>query len=196
MPPPPRSLDQVFRGMRDESSRASSEEAAAEQYRLALTYHEMGMPDDAIKALEGGGAVAAPAVRCGVDARPPVSRAQGCRPRDRVARTRRRSAGADAGCRPRACSTIWPRPWNRWASTARALAVFVELESESGGYRDVAGQIERLSKVAGSRLISVQAAPLRRPPARNRPAPGADPVVGVLGAQLFRRMARRSPARC
>lgn len=29
----------------------------------------------------------------------------------------------------------------------RALAVFVELESESGGYRDVAGQIERLSKV-------------------------------------------------
>ena len=29
---------------------------------------------------------------------------------------------------------------------ARALAVFVELESESGGYRDVAGQIERLSK--------------------------------------------------
>ena len=30
---------------------------------------------------------------------------------------------------------------------ARALAVFVELESESGGYRDVAGQIDRLSKV-------------------------------------------------
>ena len=79
---------------------------------------------------------------------------------------------------------------------ARALAVFVELESESGGYRDVAGQIERLSKVAGSRLIPVQAAPLRRPPARNRIAPGADPLVGVLGAELFRRMvagARRAP---
>ena len=29
---------------------------------------------------------------------------------------------------------------------SRALAVFVELEAESGGYRDVAGQIERLSK--------------------------------------------------
>ncbi len=50
--PPQRSLDQVFRGMRDESNRASSEEAAAEQYRLALTYHEMGMIEDAIKALE------------------------------------------------------------------------------------------------------------------------------------------------
>jgi hypothetical protein len=29
---------------------------------------------------------------------------------------------------------------------SRALAVFVELESESGGYRDVARRIERLSK--------------------------------------------------
>ena len=51
--PAPRSLDQVFRGMRDDTARASSEEAAAEQYRLAVTYHEMGMVDDAIKALEG-----------------------------------------------------------------------------------------------------------------------------------------------
>ena len=39
--------------MRDDTARASSEEAAAEQYRLAVTYHEMGMVDDAIKALEG-----------------------------------------------------------------------------------------------------------------------------------------------
>jgi tetratricopeptide (TPR) repeat protein len=30
---------------------------------------------------------------------------------------------------------------------ARALAVFVELESESGGYRDVSGRIDHLSKV-------------------------------------------------
>jgi hypothetical protein len=30
---------------------------------------------------------------------------------------------------------------------ARALAVFVELEAESGGYRDVARRIQRLSKV-------------------------------------------------
>ena len=49
----PRSLDQVFRGLRDESNRQSAEEAAAEQYRLALTYHEMGMTEDAMKALEG-----------------------------------------------------------------------------------------------------------------------------------------------
>jgi lipopolysaccharide biosynthesis regulator YciM len=30
---------------------------------------------------------------------------------------------------------------------ARALAIFLELEAESGGYRDVASRIDRLSKV-------------------------------------------------
>lgn len=30
---------------------------------------------------------------------------------------------------------------------SRAVAVLVEIESESGGYRDVAGHIDRLSKV-------------------------------------------------
>jgi lipopolysaccharide biosynthesis regulator YciM len=30
---------------------------------------------------------------------------------------------------------------------ARALAIFVELEAESGGYRDAASRVERLSKV-------------------------------------------------
>jgi hypothetical protein len=34
---------------------------------------------------------------------------------------------------------------------ARALAVFLELESESGGYRDVAGRIERLSNAKAKR---------------------------------------------
>ena len=37
----------------------------------------------------------------------------------------------------------------------------------------------------GSRLIPVQAAPFRRPPARNRFAPDADPMVGLLGAELL-----------
>jgi hypothetical protein len=31
--------------------------------------------------------------------------------------------------------------------SARALALFMELEAEAGGYRDVAGRIEHLSKV-------------------------------------------------
>jgi len=144
--PPPRSLDQVFRGMRDESSRASAEEAAAEQYRLALTYHEMGMVDDAIKALEAA-------------ARSPRQRFDAASMLGRLYLERRDSTGAiewleraaeapaptaDAG---RALLYDLAKTLESVGEHSRALAVFVELESESGGYRDVAGQIERLSKV-------------------------------------------------
>jgi tetratricopeptide (TPR) repeat protein len=146
VPPPPRSLDQVFRGMRDESNRASSEEAAAEQYRLALTYHEMGMVEDAIKALEGA-------------ARSPRQRFDSASMLGRLYLERKdtnqaiewleRAAEApaptpDAG---RALLYDLAKTLESVGEHSRALAVFVELESESGGYRDVAGQIERLSKV-------------------------------------------------
>ncbi|HWI20518.1 MAG TPA: tetratricopeptide repeat protein, partial [Vicinamibacterales bacterium] len=146
IPPPPRSLDQVFRSMRDESNRGSSEEAAAEQYRLALTYHEMGMVDDAIKALEGA-------------ARSPRQRFDAASMLGRLYLERKDSAHAiewleraaeapaptpDAG---RALLYDLAKTLESVGEHSRALAVFVELESESGGYRDVAGQIERLSKV-------------------------------------------------
>ena len=143
--PPPRSLDQVFRGMRDESTRGSSEETAAEQYRLALTYHEMGMPEDAIKALEGA-------------SRSPRQRFDAASMLGRLYLERNDSTHAiewleraaeapaptpDAG---RALLYDLAKTLDSVGEHARALAVFVELESESGGYRDVAGQIERLSK--------------------------------------------------
>jgi tetratricopeptide (TPR) repeat protein len=144
--PPPRSLDQVFRGMRDESNRASSEEAAAEQYRLALTYHEMGMPEDAIKALEE----AARSPRQRFDAASMLGRLYLERNDAKHAiEWLERAAEApaptpDAG---RALLYDLAKTLESVGEHSRALAVFVELESESGGYRDVAGQIERLSKV-------------------------------------------------
>jgi tetratricopeptide (TPR) repeat protein len=146
VPPPPRSLDQVFRGMRDDSNRASTEEAAAEQYRLALTYQEMGMADDAIKALEAA-------------ARSPRQRFDAASMLGRLYLERKDTAHAiewleraaeapaptpDAG---RALLYDLAKTLETIGEHSRALAVFVELESESGGYRDVAGQIERLSKV-------------------------------------------------
>lgn len=144
--PPPRSLDQVFRGMRDASSGASSEEAAAEQYRLALTYHEMGMPEDAIKALEG----AARSPRQRFDAasmlgRLYLDRNDAARAIEWLERAAEAPAPTpDAG---RALLYDLAKTLESVGEHSRALAVFVELESESGGYRDVAGQIERLSKV-------------------------------------------------
>lgn len=144
--PPPRSLDQVFRGMRDDTTRASSEEAAAEQYRLAITYQEMGMIDDAIKSLEG----AARSPRQRFDAASMLGRlyleqndtAHAIEWLERAAEAP--APTPDAG---RALLYDLAKTLESIGEHARALAVFVELESESGGYRDVAGQIDRLSKV-------------------------------------------------
>jgi len=144
-PPPPRSLDQVFKGMRDESGRGSNEEAAAEQYRLALTYHEMGMPDDAIKALEQ----AARSPRQRFDAASMLGRLYLERkdPNHAIEWLERAAEAPaptpDAG---RALLYDLGKILEAVGEHSRALAVFVELESESGGYRDVAGKIEKLSK--------------------------------------------------
>jgi tetratricopeptide (TPR) repeat protein len=145
VPPPPRSLDQVFRGIRDDSNRQSSEEAAAEAYRLALTYHEMDMTDDAIKALE----TATRSPRQRFDAASMLGRLYLERQdTEHAIEWLERAAEApaptpDAG---RALLYDLAKVLESAGEHSRALAVFVELEAESGGYRDVAGQIERLSK--------------------------------------------------
>jgi len=146
VPPPPRSLDQVFRGLRDESSRQSAEEAAAEQYRLALTYHEMGMIEDAIKALEG----AARSPRQRFDAASMLGRLYLDRQDTaRAIEWLERAAEAPAPTAEAGHALLYDlaRTLETVGESGRALAVFVELESESGGYRDVSGQIDRLSKV-------------------------------------------------
>ena len=146
VPPPPRSLDQVFRGIRDDSSRQSNEEAAAEAYRLALTYHEMDMTDDAIKALE----VATRSPRQRFDAASMLGRLYLERKDiEHAIEWLERAAEApaptpDAG---RALLYDLAKVLESKGEHSRALAVFVELEAESGGYRDVDKQIERLSKV-------------------------------------------------
>lgn len=146
VPPPPRSLDQVFRGMRDEVGRQPSEENAAEQYRLAITYHDMGMVEDAVAALE----VAVRSPRQRFDAASMLGRL--CLERkdmNHAIEWLERAAEApaptpDAG---RALLYDLAQALEEVGESARALAVYVELESESGGYRDVAGHIDRLSKV-------------------------------------------------
>ena len=121
------------------------EDAAAEQYRLALTYVEMSMPDDAIKALE----IAARSPRQRFDAASMLGRLYLERnDQEHAIEWLERAAEApaptpDAG---RALLYDLATTLETVGEHARALAVFVELESESGGYRDVAGQIQRLSK--------------------------------------------------
>ena len=144
--PPPRSLDQVFRGLRDEAGRQSSEEGAAEQYRLALTYQEMGMHDDAIKALE----LASRSPRQRFDAASMLGRLYLDRKDTAHAiEWLERAAEAPAPTPDAGRSLLYDLAQTLEAAgeSARALAVFVELESESGGFKDVAGRIDRLSKV-------------------------------------------------
>jgi tetratricopeptide (TPR) repeat protein len=145
-PPQSRSLDQVFKEMRDDAGRSSAEEAAEEQYRLALTYRDLGMAEEAVSALEEA-------------ARSPRQRFDACALLGRLyiesndtARAiewleRAAEAPAPTPDASRALLYDLAETLERIGEHARALAVFVELESESGGYRDVARRIERLSKV-------------------------------------------------
>jgi tetratricopeptide (TPR) repeat protein len=142
-----RSLNQFFKDIRsDESGRNAAEEAAAQQYRLALTYRDLGMNDEAVKALEA----AAQSPRQRFDACSLLGRV--CIEDNDIAQAvewfeRAAEAPAPTPDAGRALLYDLAETLEQVGEKARALAVFVELEAESGGYRDVAHRIERLSKV-------------------------------------------------
>jgi tetratricopeptide (TPR) repeat protein len=140
-----RSLGQVVTEFREDEAPVSSEDAAAEQYRLALTYNDMGMVEDAIAALEA----AARSPRQRFDAASMLGRLH----------LEQRALGKAVEWFERAAEAPAPTPdagralLYDLASTletagegSRALAVFAELEAESGGYRDVAIRIDTLSR--------------------------------------------------
>jgi tetratricopeptide (TPR) repeat protein len=143
--PQARSLDQVFTQMREEVGQSSEEEAAAEQYALAVTYKELGMVEEAMTALEEA-------------ARSPRQRFEAASMLARLRLERKETALAIQWFE-RAAEAPAPTPdaghallydlaetLEKAGERARAVAIFVELEAESGGYRDVASRIKRLSK--------------------------------------------------
>jgi tetratricopeptide (TPR) repeat protein len=145
-PPKARSLTQAFKEMRDEAGRSSAEGAAVEQYRLALTYRELGMMEEAVRALEA--AARSPRQRfdaCSLLGRLYIEANDTARAVDWFERAA--EAPAPTPDASRALLYDFAETLEQVGEHARALAVFVELECESGGYRDVAGRIERLSKV-------------------------------------------------
>ena len=73
--------------------------------------------------------------------------------RHRVARARGRSAGTRAPRPDGRCCTTSARRSSRPGETARALAVFLELQADAGDYRDVAARVHRLSPGPDGRLI-------------------------------------------
>jgi tetratricopeptide (TPR) repeat protein len=146
----PQSLDQVFEQMRDEVGVGTAEEAAAEQYGLGVTYKELGMEEEAIQAFEA----AARAPRQRFDAASALGQLY----------LERGETGAAIEWFLRAAEAPASSPESGYAllyslaetleqakDHARALAIFAELEAESGGYRDAASRVARLSKAQAKR---------------------------------------------
>lgn len=140
------SLGDVFKEFRDEVGRSSGDDTASEQYRLAITYQDMGMTEDAIAALES----AARSPRQRFDAASMLGRLHLERghPKEAVEWFEKAAEApaptTDAG---RALLYDLAATLEACNEGSRALAVFAELEAESGGYRDVAARIEQLSRV-------------------------------------------------
>ncbi len=135
----------ALRTVREEAGPQNDEEAA-EQYRLALTYQDMGMIDDAISALE----VAARSPRQRFDAASMLGRLHlEQQQTGKAVEWFERAAEAPAPTPDAGRALLYDLASTLEASGegSRALAVFVELEAESRGYRDVAARIDQLSKV-------------------------------------------------
>jgi tetratricopeptide (TPR) repeat protein len=137
---------QTTKAVRDDADRQDADDEAAEQYRLALTYQDMGMIDDAISALE----VAARSPRQRFDAASMLGRLHLEQEQTgKAVEWFERAAEAPAPTPDAGRALLYDLASTLEASGegSRALAVFVELEAESRGYRDVAVRIDQLSKV-------------------------------------------------
>lgn len=146
MPPPPKSLDDAFSRARESAGRQPGAEEAREQLRLARTYLDMGLLDDGIKALERA-------------ARSPRHRFEAAATLGRLYRQRNQTqqavewmeraveAPAPSADEGRAVLYELGVALEDTGETARALAVFLELQSDAGSFRDVQARVIRLSRV-------------------------------------------------
>ena len=170
--------------VRDEADRASNDEEAAEQYRLALTYQDMGMIDDAVSALESR-------------RRSPRQRFDAASMLGRLHLEQQQTTKAVEWFE-RAAEAPAPTP-----DAGRALLYNLASTLESAGENSRALAVlsnSRRNRAAtvtcrpasincegsGKRLVSVPTAPADCPAARNRAAAGTGPVVHVLGTELLR----------
>jgi tetratricopeptide (TPR) repeat protein len=148
---PAASLESVLRGVRDQAVHEAASPAVAEQhFNLATTYIEMGMTDEAINALE----VATRSIRHRFRAAALLAKLYVDKG-DKASAIEwfERAAEAPAPTPEAAHQLLYELASELEAQgeSARALAVFLELQAEAGDYRDLAAHLEHLTKVqAGS----------------------------------------------
>jgi tetratricopeptide (TPR) repeat protein len=144
--PDPSNLDDVFRDFRDEVSRQSAVDQAEQHYKVALTYRDMGMVDDAVRELEQ----AAKSPRLRFDASALLARL--LRDRGDVASAVEwfeRAAEAPAPTPEAGRQLLYELglALEDSSETSRALAVYLELQADARDYRDVTARVDRLSRV-------------------------------------------------
>ena len=135
-------LEAVFDSFREEAG-----DPAAEHFRLALTYEGMGMIDQSLKQLE----IAARSPKYRFDASARIARAERSRGRSRQAlEWFERAAEAPAPDLEAGRALLYDlgQTLAGAGETARALAVFMELEADAPGYRDVKTQVGRLRQLS------------------------------------------------
>ncbi len=125
---------------------AGGSDQSAQHMTLARTYLEMGLSDEAIGPLE----TAAKATRFRFEAASLLGRVfQGRGETARAIEWLERAAEAPAPSEEDSRGLLYDLGTmvEESGDTARALAVFLELQSEAGDYRDVAERVERLARV-------------------------------------------------
>ena len=139
-------LDDVFSGMREDAAREQGDDEAAQYIQLAETYLEMGMVDEAVGSFETA-------------AESPRHRFEAA---SRLARLHRKQGDLRHAVEwfQRAAEAPPTTPGDGHAlrydlgvtleesgDRARALATFLDLAAEPGGYRDAAERADRLARV-------------------------------------------------
>jgi Flp pilus assembly protein TadD len=142
----PKDMDGVFKAMRDEAAHDASPEVAEQHLKLAVTYLEMGMMDDAVQAFQ----VAARSPRHRFQAAGKIARLyldRGMSPQAIEWLERAAEAPAPDPASAHALLYDLATTLESLGESARALAVLMELQAEAGDYRDVADRLEHLTKV-------------------------------------------------
>lgn len=145
-PPPPASLDDVFTDFRKEIARKGGADQSAQHMKLARTYLEMGMLEEATNSLK----TAARSPRERFEAGSMLGRLykeHGDIPHAIEWLERAAEAPAPTADEGRALLYDLGTMLEEAGETARALAVFLELQAEAGDYRDVSERADKLARV-------------------------------------------------
>jgi len=136
-------IESVLQGLRDEAAHDASPETAEQHFKLAATYVDMGMRDEAMRALE----VAARSPRHRFRAGAMLAKAyldSGDRVRAIEWYERAVEAPAPSPVAHHALLYELGSVLEAHGEGARALAVLLELQADAGEYRDVSSRLEQL----------------------------------------------------